>query len=189
MMSSSPSNVDGGGNASYMNNRIPRKTKRISLNSSRSIDSNPTPLLRSETVTPAKPSVHHVYPATKNEDGAPSSNNKKRNVTPPIATKAPAKKVKTIDNSNTLSTTAIIRDINTNSEEHDNKPTYQKVKEGRISGYPIIVQQVGSEHEAILLGCPTNDNPQDFLNKNIYGKVKIRLKFAGYITFMQVLLD
>ena len=97
------------------------------------MDSDPTAVLRSETVqTPAKPSVHHVSTTTKSKDGAPSSNNKKRNATPPVASKAPAKKVKTNDNKNTTSITATIRDMsNTHSEEHDNKPTYQKVKEGK----------------------------------------------------------
>jgi len=60
------------------------------------------------------------------------------------------------------------------------EPTYQIVKEGRVSGYPIIVKQVGSEHDAILLGCKATDNPQEYLDNNKDGKVKIRWKFAGY---------
>ena len=57
------------------------------------------------------------------------------------------------------------------------------VKEGRVSGYPIVVTQVGSSREskqdAILLECNT-ENPQDFLDRNKDGMVKIRWKFAAY---------
>ena len=60
---------------------------------------------------------------------------------------------------------------------------YQMVKEGRVSGYPIVVTQAGSSREnqqdAILLGCNT-ENPQDFLDRNKDGMVKIRWKFAAY---------
>jgi len=98
-------------------------------------------------------------------------NNKKR--THDVSTIAKTtKKVKNIatsrDNSNDASLSSVDNII----------PIYQIVKEGRVSGYPIIVSQVGSEHDAILLGC--KDNPQDYLNNNKDGKVKIRWKFAGY---------
>jgi len=72
---------------------------------------------------------------------------------------------------------------NTPPSKNVDKPRYQMVREGRVSGYPVEVTQEGSSREskqdAILLGCNT-ENPQDFLNMNKDGMVKIRWKFAAY---------
>ena len=58
---------------------------------------------------------------------------------------------------------------------------YKTVKEGRIVGYPIIVTQSGgTEHDAILLGCKADENPEEHLATHRDGKVKIRWKYAGY---------
>ena len=84
-------------------------------------------------------------------------NNKKRthDVSTIAIAKTAAKKVKNTtisrDNSNDASLSSVDNII----------PIYQIVKEGRVSGYPIIVSQVGSEHDAILLGCKATDNPQE----------------------------
>jgi len=58
---------------------------------------------------------------------------------------------------------------------------YKKIKVGRTWGYPIVVTQGKTEHEAILLGCD-DDNPQEYLNttKNDNVDVKIKWKVAGY---------
>ena len=158
----------------YMNNRIPRK-KTASAQSNASViqyssisTANQQPATTNDTLS---------LRTRKSKDGAPSSNNNKKKRTHDMSFAAttkpkPPKKVKN---------TAISRDKGHDASlsSADNIiPTYQIVKEGRISGYPIIVSQVGSEHDAILLGC--KDNPQDYLNNNKDGKVKIRWKFAGY---------
>ena len=57
--------------------------------------------------------------------------------------------------------------------------SFQKIKIGRTSGYPIVVTQGKTEHDAILLNCNT-DNPQDYLTKHIHKRVKIRWQGAGY---------
>ena len=160
-----------------MNKRIPRKTKKAS-----SLDGNnkPDTAAHSESIAtitnqPATDILSFRIPR-KSKDGA-SSNDKKRThdvVAAPIATK----KVK--HSNNETSTTQQDNNNIPPSQDDNNKPTYQIVKEGRVSGYPIIVSQVGSEHDAILLGCKPTDNPREYLDRNINGKVKIRWKFAGY---------
>jgi len=163
----------------YMNNRIPRKKTASSLTSG----AQSTAVIQYSSISTA-----NQQPATTNDtlslrtrkskDGTPSSNNKKKrthDMSFAATTKPkPPKKVK----NTTISPRDKGNDASLSSADNI-IPTYQIVKEGRISGYPIIVsQEVGSEHDAILLGC--KDNPQDYLNNNKDGKVKIRWKFAGY---------
>lgn len=59
---------------------------------------------------------------------------------------------------------------------------YTKVKVGRTSGYPILVKQGNTDHEAILLGDCNGDDPQTYLSDviSVDGNVKIRWKVAGY---------
>ena len=57
---------------------------------------------------------------------------------------------------------------------------YSKIKVGRASGYPVVVTQGKSEHEAILRGCGDDENVEAHLADNIDGNVKIRWKTAGY---------
>jgi len=169
--------------SSYMNNRIPRK-KTASSSLTNGGAQCTTGIHSTTTSTNEKQSTLAIDTLSsfriprKSKDGAPS-NNKKRthdimSSTSIATTTKITKKVKTTatpqNNNNTTSLT-----VNDN-----NIPTYQIVKEGRVSGYPIIVSQVGSEHDAILLGCKLTDNPQEYLNNNKDGKVKIRRKFAGY---------
>jgi len=87
-------------------------------------------------------------------------------------------------NSASTNTTNTTQDSdNTHPSKSIDKPRYHMVKEGRVSGYPIVVTQEGSSREsqqdAILLGCNT-ENPQNFLDRNKDGMVKIRWKFAAY---------
>jgi len=172
-MSSLMSNDDN-----CMNYRIPRKKTASSLNNASSIsttDIHPSTNAVSTTNQPAAAAdILSIRIPRKSKDGAPSNYNKKRTHDMSISIAATnVKKVKTTatpqDDNNIIPSPIADNDVH----------TYQIVKEGRISGYPIIVSQVGSEHDAILLGC--KDNPQEYLNNNKDGKVKIRWKFAGYI--------
>ena len=45
------------------------------------------------------------------------------------------------------------------------KKPYKKIKIGRTSGYHIVVTQGKNEHDAILLGCNTDD-PQTYISKH-----------------------
>ncbi|KAL9184754.1 hypothetical protein ACHAXT_012724 [Thalassiosira profunda] len=56
---------------------------------------------------------------------------------------------------------------------------YKTIRVGRVNGYPVVVTQGKSEHEAILLGCDDGD-PRQFLAQNADGKVKIKWIIAGY---------
>jgi len=165
------SNDNKGNTASFMNNRIPRK-KTLTYSGSKStvdIVSN-----TAKQSTAANDTLSSFRIPRKSKYDAPS-NDKKRthDLSTSIATTKTPKKVKI---------TATPRDniVDSMSPPVNDKdiPTYQIVKEGRISGYPIIVSQVGSEHDAILLGC--KENPLEYLESNKDGKVKIRWKFAGY---------
>jgi len=163
--------------SSYMNNRIPRKKTASSLTNSGNkstviqIDSAST----NEKQSAVAIDILSVPIPRKGKDGMQPNNMKRtHDISTSIATKTTktkAPKKAKLNNNETTSTTR-------NGPEQ--VPIYQIVKEGRVSGYPIIVSQVGSEHDAILLGCKSTDNPQEYLNNNKDGKVKIRWKFAGY---------
>ena len=163
-----------------MNKRIPRKTKRAS-----SLDRNnkPDTVVHSESIAtitnqPAIDILSFRIPR-KSKDGAPSNDKKRIHDVVVVAAPIATKKIK--HSNNETSTTQQDNNNIPPSQDDSNKPKYQIVKEGRVSGYPIIVSQVGSEHDAILLGCkPTDNNPQEYLDRNVNGKVKIRWKFAGY---------
>ena len=157
--------------ASFMNNRIPRK-KTLTYSGSKSTVYTASNTVKQSTVATDTLSLHSI--PRKSKDGAPS-NDKKRthDMSTSIAIATKVKKVKT-----TITPRDDIVDSIPPPVNDKNVPTYQVVKEGRVSGYPIIVSQVGSEHDAILLGC--KENPQDYLDSNKDGKVKIRWKFAGY---------
>ena len=167
--------------SSYMNNRIPRKktasSTLITNSGNKSTGIQIDNASTNEKQSAVTSDILSVPIPRQGKDGM-QPNIKKRThdmssvATTTTKTKAP-KKAKLNNNENT-STTRNDTDIS----PPEQVPIYQIVKEGRVSGYPIIVSQVGSEHDAILLGC--KDNPQDYLNKNKDGKVKIRWKFAGY---------
>lgn len=47
---------------------------------------------------------------------------------------------------------------------------YNKIKVGRVSGYPVTVTQGKSELEAILIGCDDDVDPQVYISRAINGR-------------------
>ena len=120
------SNDDKGNTASFMNNRIPRK-KTLTYSSSKSTVDTVTSTVKQSTV--ATDTLSLRIPR-KSKDSAPS-NDKKRthnmSSTSIATTTKTTKKVKT----------TAPRDNNKDIPPPMDNATYQIVKEGRVSGYPI----------------------------------------------------
>ena len=67
------------------------------------------------------------------------------------------------------------------------RPKYQKIKSGRTLGYPITVTQGVAQHDAILLDCNDDQNPEEYLAKLADDdRVKIRWLHAGWNDFVPV---